>query len=78
MSEIGERRRKLDKARRIYMEEVMRGYDVGYRIDIKKLQEECGTSESGHNYRFSNFGPLGHPWYFCSICGISKVGGIDE
>jgi hypothetical protein len=56
MSEIGQKVRELEKARRDAM---------------KVLRAECG--KIGHNWRFTNLGPLGHPWFHCTICGASRV-----
>lgn len=78
MSEIWERRHILDKARREYMMKVMKEYDIQHNAALKKLREDCESSTHGHNYKFSNFGPLDHPWYYCSYCAKTRVGTADE
>ena len=37
-----------------------------YHPKLQVLREEC--EKTGHAWRFSNFGPLGHAWYMCTVC----------
>ncbi len=71
MSEIGQKVRALEKARRDAMATLMAEYDKEHYAQLKILRAECG--EIGHNWRFTNLGPLGHPWFHCTICGASRV-----
>lgn len=66
--EIAERIRELQKLRRQYMSEVMKEFDSLQQEEIRSLREQCT-----HNFRFTNLGPLGHPWFHCTYCGKSKV-----
>lgn len=72
MSDIWERRHKLEKDRRDYMKVVMQEYDKTHYENMRLLREDCEKS-TGHNYMFSNLGPLGHAWFYCNTCGKSKV-----
>jgi hypothetical protein len=71
-SAIADRRRVIERARRAYMQEAMRAYDAQYRADCAALRAEC-ESKTGHHFQFSNFGPLGHAWNYCTYCGASKI-----
>lgn len=73
MSEIGRQIRLLEKERRQYMSEVMKEYDKEYHAKCKALRDQCE-----HNFKFSDFGPIGHAWFYCSICGKSKVEDPDK
>lgn len=68
MTDIGKEIRELDKARREYMQEVMKEYDKEHYAKKRILQEQCA-----HNFKFSHFGPLWHSWSYCTICGKSLV-----
>ena len=70
--DISAKKYALIKARREYEKQVMHDYDESYYKDIKTLMKEC-EQVTGHNFIFSNFGPLGHAWFHCSYCGKSKV-----
>jgi hypothetical protein len=49
----------------------MKPFDEQQRPARKALQDECGLS--GHNMRFTHLGPLGDPWFSCTLCHLSKV-----
>lgn len=70
-SEIVTARHQLEKDRRDKVAELMEAYDKEHIAKIKKLRQECGGI--GHNWRFSNLGPLGDPWFHCTVCGASRV-----
>lgn len=65
-------RGELDKARREHMRAVMAEYDKGHNAKMRELREACGNL-TGHKWRFSHLGPVGHGWYYCTHCGTSKV-----
>lgn len=71
--EISTERHRLEKARRDYMTRAMEEFDKEYYVQLKLLRDKC----SEHNFKFSDFGLLGHPWYYCTICGKTKVGDLD-
>ena len=71
MSEIGQKVRALEKARRDAMDALMAEYDKEHYARLKILQADCG--KIGHNWWLTNIGPLGHPWFHCTICGASRV-----
>lgn len=68
---IWRRRLQLDKERREFMGAAMKDFDIGWRESVKALQDEC--EQMGHNYQFTNTGPLGHAWFSCTFCLASKV-----
>jgi hypothetical protein len=68
---IWERRAMLDKERRKFMQEVMHEFDIAHYKKLQTLQEECAVI--GHNMRFTHLGPLGDPWYSCTMCHKSHV-----
>lgn len=71
MKSIWERRGEIDRDRRKKMEEVMREYDEQvYRPARKALVDECAAE--GHNWRFSDLGPLGDPWFRCTKCATAE------
>lgn len=41
---------------------------VHYYPRLKELREQCQ-----HKWRFSDFGPLGDPWYLCTVCKLHKM-----
>ncbi len=69
---ISERRYALEKARREHSRTVMTDYDKEHYRRMGVLREDCEQS-TGHHFRFSHLGPLGHPWSYCAYCGASKV-----
>ena len=69
--EISSARHDLENARLEMMKTLMVEYDKGHYAALKVLREEC--ERIGHNWRFSNFGPLGHSWYHCTVCSASRV-----
>lgn len=71
---IWKRRSELDIERRNKTRELMEEYDKVHYDKIRALQDECGR-DTGHNWMFSNYGPLGHSWFHCTGCGKSKVEG---
>lgn len=77
MSDIGDKVRALEKARREAMRALMAEYDKTHYAALKILRAECAVTGTGHNWRFTNLGPLGHPWFHCTICGASRVGDDD-
>ncbi len=70
--DIWRMRGALDKARREHMRAVMADYDKEHYAQMKQLREACERL-TGHAFRFSHCGPLGHPWSYCTHCGASKV-----
>lgn len=73
MSTIADQVRILEKERREYSAKVMEEYDKKYYAKLRELQSQCE-----HKFRFSDFGPIGHAWFYCSICGKSKVEDPDK
>ena len=71
MSDIWTRRNRLDKERRDHMKLVMAEFDKEHYKKLRSLQDEC--SAIGHNLKFTGTGPLGDPWFVCTICGKSIV-----
>jgi hypothetical protein len=71
MRDIWKERRLIDKERRDLINELMKPHEEFFRERLKEVMAVC--EEQGHNFKFSNFGPLGHAWYHCSKCGKSKV-----
>lgn len=62
----------LEKTRRTIIELALKEWnETVYWPQRKELREQC--AEVGHVWRFSNFGPLGDPWFHCNVCGTSKV-----
>jgi hypothetical protein len=72
MTDIWKRRHMLDKARREFMENAMVEYDRTHNEKMRELRAECAET-SGHTWRFTNVGPVGHVWSHCGTCGASKV-----
>ena len=70
---IWRRRGLLDKERREFMRDAMREFDEQHNKKLRALMDECGASETGHNWRFTHLGPLSDPWFACSVCGKTKV-----
>lgn len=74
MTDIWSERGKLEKERRDAMKGLMHDFDHNYYYPkLKKLRELCAEQHGDHNFRFSDFGPIGHAWYRCSRCGEAKV-----
>lgn len=62
---------KLDRERRQKLEKFLDEYDGKfYDPELKKLQENC--EKLGHNFVFTNFGPVGDAFYHCEHCGKTK------
>ncbi len=76
MSTIRSRMYEIEKEERTLKEKLFEPYREIFFNRKKILRLEC--EEEGHNFRFSNLGPLGHPWFHCTKCGSSKVEGFDE
>jgi hypothetical protein len=76
MSEIWKKHRELQKERRDLITKLMEPHEEYFRARAKELMELC--EKEGHNFKFTNLGPLGHAWFHCSKCGKSKVEGFDE
>jgi hypothetical protein len=72
MTDIWKRRHMLDKARREFMGTAMKEYDRTHYEQMRLLREECAKT-TGHTWRFTNVGPIGHIWHHCTLCGTSKV-----
>ena len=66
-SEISLARRRIEKARMEKQRELMAAYDKEYYEEIGRLRRACGII--GHNFVFVNLGPLGDPWFMCTVCG---------
>jgi hypothetical protein len=71
MSDIWKRSHELDKERRDLISKLMEPYEEYFRVKRKALMDDCEAE--GHNFKFTDFGPLGHAWFHCSKCGRSKV-----
>ena len=70
MSDIWERRWKLDKERREKMKELMDEYDKTYYYPARKqLIEDC--EKEGHTHGNFHDNGLGWTWFWCSKCGTS-------
>jgi hypothetical protein len=67
---VWQRRGALDKARREFMRNAMAEFDKTHYAAMRELQDEC--KESGHNWRFTHLGPLGDPWFSCTLCHASE------
>jgi hypothetical protein len=75
--EIWAAERALKKERRDRVKECMEQWDrEHYYPRLMALREECGVL--GHNWRFTDLGPTGLPWYMCHSCGMQKVIQDDE
>ena len=73
---IWERRRQLDKDRREFIYTAMIKFDKAHREKMRALQYECAAA--GHNWKFTNLGPLGNPWFSCTMChAISRETNTD-
>lgn len=68
---IWERRGQLDKDRREFMRTAMAEFDKTHREKMRALQAECEAA--GHNWEFTNLGPLGDPWFCCATCHATRV-----
>lgn len=71
---IWKKKNALEIERRDKERELMDEYNKTHYEKIRALQDECGR-DTGHNWMFSNHGPLGHAWFHCTGCGKSKVEG---
>lgn len=70
MSEIGRRRRQLDKERRDKMTEAMEEYDrTVFYPARKQLIEDC--AKEGHVHGNFHDNGLGWTWFWCGKCGTS-------
>lgn len=68
MSEIGDRRRQIDKCRRKKLEELMGEYDkTVYYPAMKQLVEDC--EKIGHSGGKYHDNGLGWHWFYCGKCG---------
>jgi transposase len=73
MNDIKNRYIVLDKERKDYKKVVMLEYDRIHQKKVSQLRLECEKT-TGHNFRFTAFGPLDDAWYHCTYCGKSRVG----
>lgn len=71
--EIWKKFAELETERREYSQSVMKSFDVEHYRKVRELQEECGNTEQGHNFVFSDLGPTGKAWFYCSCCGKNEV-----
>ncbi len=71
LSDIWKRRHEIDKERRALNSKLMEPYQEYFRDKRKALMDDC--EKEGHNFKFTDIGPLGHIWSHCSKCGKSKV-----
>jgi hypothetical protein len=69
MRDIYKEVKQLQKERRDFINEATKDYDEIYYARMRELQAACPK----HNWRFSHHGPLGHAWFYCSVCTKSKV-----
>ena len=70
MSEIWERRYKLDKERREKMQELMGEYDrTVFYPARKQLIEDC--AKEGHTRGNFHDNGFGWTWFWCGKCGTS-------
>lgn len=69
--DIWKERHTLEQARRSKMRELMEEFDKEHYAKMAALRLKCAAL--GHNWRFTNFGPLGAAWYHCGTCGASRV-----
>lgn len=74
--EISTEIRQLETSRREFMANAMHDFDVKQRIRLNKLRALCRSI--GHKWRFTHLGPLGDPWYNCTICHSSKTNAHDN
>lgn len=71
MSDISKRRRALEKEERDIIEKALEANKLYLRAKRNQIYLDC--EKEGHNFKFTDVGPLGHLWYHCSKCGKSKV-----
>lgn len=65
--EIADAVRSIEKERREVMRNLMRDFDSNYYYpNLKDMRAACG--KLGHKWQFRNLGPLGDPWFSCTIC----------
>lgn len=64
---------KLQKERQDATKKLMHDWDTNYYYPkMKALRLRC-AEETGHKFKFSHFGPIGHVWSYCTLCGTSQV-----
>lgn len=69
MSDIWERRHKIDKERREKQKELMEEYDrTVYYPAKKQLIQEC--AQIGHVRGNFHDNGLGWTWFYCNNCGV--------
>lgn len=68
---VGVAVRSLEKERREMVQKLMQEWEeTYYRPRMRELRNRC--AELGHKWHFSDFGPLGDPWYRCGVCGAAE------
>jgi hypothetical protein len=65
------RRGLLVRERREFMRTAMAEFDKTHREKMRALQAECEAI--GHNWKFTDLGPLGDPWFTCTTCRATRV-----
>ena len=41
-----------------------------YHPNMQDIRAACDSI--GHEWRYTHAGPLGHPWFMCTVCHASK------
>lgn len=66
---------KLNRIRRERVRYAVEAHHEQYKDEYARLQDVCG--EIGHVWKFSNFGPVGDPWYCCGSCNLTRIGPVE-
>ena len=70
-SEIAAAVRGLEKERRDAMKRLLHDFDeYYYHPNMQDIHAAC--EEIGHKWSYTHSGPLGHPWFTCTVCHASK------
>ena len=70
-SEIAAAVRGLEKERRDAMKRLLHDFDEHYyHPNMQDIRAACDSI--GHEWRYTHAGPLGHPWFMCTVCHASK------
>lgn len=69
--EIGRAMRLLEKERRDAVRAAMSNFDKMY-YNPKRAELQLACAEVGHNWQFTHAGPLGDPWFSCTVCHLSE------
>ena len=69
--EIAAAVRRLEKERRDAMDRMMHEFDEHYYYpNMRNIHAAC--NDIGHKWSYTHSGPLGHPWFTCTVCHASE------